>query len=107
MSLRKEIEVYKNTTYLIELDGKIIGFYNDEFLENGDYEIGNICIIPEYQGKGVNALIFKEFVLSANKLGFEVAESNPELELNNRVQSMWDGLEVEQHKKRRAYIKEL
>ncbi len=53
------------------------------------------------------AFIFKEFVLSANKLGFEVAESNPELELNNRVQSMWDGLEVEQHKKRRAYIKEL
>ena len=66
-----------------------------------------IGVAPEYQGKGVNALMFREFVYSANRLGFEVAESNPELELNNRVQSMWDGLDVKQHKKRRAYIKKL
>ncbi len=66
-----------------------------------------IGVDPEYQGKGVNALIFNDFTQSANRLGFELAESNPELELNNRVQSMWDGLDVEQHKKRRAYIKEL
>ena len=66
-----------------------------------------IGVDPEYQGKGVNALIFNEFILASNKLGFEVAESNPELELNSRVQSMWDGLDAERHKKRRAYIKEL
>lgn len=66
-----------------------------------------IGVDPEYQGKGVNALIFNEFIPAANKLGFEVAESNPELALNNRVQSMWDGMNAEQHKKRRAYIKEL
>lgn len=66
-----------------------------------------IGVDPEYQGKGVNALIFNDFVVSANKLGFEIAESNPELEVNNRVQSMWNGMDVEQHKTRRAYIKEL
>ena len=66
-----------------------------------------IGVDPEYQGKGVNALMFREFVYSANRLGFEVAESNPELELNNRVQSMWNGLDYKLHKKRRAYIKEL
>ncbi len=66
-----------------------------------------IGVDPEYQGKGVNSLMFREFALSANRLGYEVAESNPELELNNRVQSMWDGLDAKQHKKRRAYIKEL
>jgi GNAT superfamily N-acetyltransferase len=66
-----------------------------------------IGVDPEYQGKGVNALIFNEFIPAANRLGFEVAESNPELALNNRVQSMWDGMGAEQHKKRRAYIKEL
>ena len=66
-----------------------------------------IGVDPEYQGKGVNALIFNEFIPAANRLGFEVAESNPELALNNRVQSMWDGMGAELHKKRRAYIKEL
>lgn len=66
-----------------------------------------IGVDPEYQGKGVNALIFKQFIPQANKLGFEVAESNPELALNTRVQSMWDGFGAEHHKTRRAYIKKL
>lgn len=79
-------------------------------IKGNDNKVLDLLLIgvdPEYQGKGLNALIFREFVLSANKLGFEVAESNPELELNNRVQSMWNGLETKQHKTRRAYIKEL
>lgn len=66
-----------------------------------------IGVDPEYQGKGVNSLVFNEFIPAANRLGFEVAESNPELALNNKVQSMWDNMDAEQHKKRRAYIKEL
>lgn len=66
-----------------------------------------IGIDKEYQGKGVNALIFNQFVAEASKLGFEYAESNPELEVNSKVQSMWDGLDAKQHKRRRAYIKEL
>lgn len=66
-----------------------------------------IGIHPEYQGKGVNALIFNQFIPEAIKLGFKFAESNPELETNSKVQSMWDGLETKQHKRRRAYIKEL
>ncbi|MBQ9072318.1 MAG: GNAT family N-acetyltransferase [Bacilli bacterium] len=60
------IEKYKNNTYLIKLDDKVIGFYNDEILENGDYEVGNICIIPEYQGKGIGTKILKD-ILEINK----------------------------------------
>lgn len=30
-----------------------IGFYNGEVSENGNYEIGNICIISECHGKGI------------------------------------------------------
>ena len=56
------IETYKNNTYLIKLDNKVIGFYNDEYLENGDYEVGNICIIPEYQGKGIGTKILKDML---------------------------------------------
>lgn len=59
---KKFIEVYKNTTYLIQLDEKVIGFYNDEFLENGDYEVGNICIVPEYQGRGIGTKILKDIM---------------------------------------------
>lgn len=66
-----------------------------------------IAIDPEYQGKGLNALLFNEFIPSAIELGFEYAESNPELEQNNKVQSMWNGLETKQTKKRRLFIKNL
>ncbi len=66
-----------------------------------------VAVDPEYQGKGLNALMFNEFIPAANQLGFEYAESNPELELNNRVHSMWNDLEVKQHKRRRAFIKDL
>ncbi len=66
-----------------------------------------IGVHPEYQGKGVNSLIFNQFIPEAMKLGFEYAESNPELVVNSKVQTMWDGLETKQHKRRSVFIKEL
>lgn len=63
---KKFIETYKENTYLIKLNKEIIGFYNDELLDNGDYEVGNICIIPEYQGKGIGTQILKD-ILESNK----------------------------------------
>ena len=60
------IDTYKKNIYLIKLNDEVIGFYNDEFLENGDYEIGNICIVEEYQGKGIGTKILKD-ILEKNK----------------------------------------
>jgi len=55
----KFITTFRNNIYIIDLDGKKIGFYQGETLENGDYDIGNICIIPEYQGKGLGTHVLK------------------------------------------------
>ncbi len=66
-----------------------------------------IGIAPEYQGKGVNAMIFNDFIPSAYKSGFSFAESNPELETNNKVSAQWDGFDAEHHKSRRAYLKKI
>lgn len=64
-------------------------------------------VAPEYQGKGVNALIFSDFIPSAHNAGFRFAESNPELEINNKIQAQWDGFSAENHKRRRAYKKKI
>ena len=40
-------------------------------------------------------------------LGIVDVESNPELETNHKIQSQWSEFEKEQHKRRRAYKKEL
>ncbi len=66
-----------------------------------------VGIDPEYQGKGLNAIIFNKFIPNAIKYGFEYAESNLELEHNTKVQSMWEGLDAKQVRRRRAYIKDL
>lgn len=58
----KFINSVKDDTYIIQLNGKNIGFYNGEILEDGSYEIGNICIIPEYQGKGIGTQVLKDIM---------------------------------------------
>ena len=76
----------------------------------GKGEIADLYIMgvsPEYQNKGVNALIFYDLIPIINRMGFKYAESNPELELNQKMQSQWDYFDVKHHKTRRAYIKHL
>ncbi|WP_455638235.1 hypothetical protein [Parabacteroides sp.] len=64
-------------------------------------------VLPEYQNKGVNALLFNDLIPVYIGLGVEYAESNPELASNNAVQAQWDYFKREHHKTRRAYIKNL
>jgi len=66
-----------------------------------------IGVLPEYQNKGINSLIFNDLIRISNRIGYRYAETNPELETNHKVQSQWDLLEKEHHKTRRAYIKHL
>ena len=66
-----------------------------------------VAVKPEYQNKGVNALLFDDLIPIYKKLGFHYAESNPELEMNGKVQAQWDYFKTEQHKRRRAFIKNI
>ncbi|MDR2385149.1 MAG: hypothetical protein LBD80_05740 [Tannerella sp.] len=64
-------------------------------------------VLPEYRNKGVNALVINDLAPIMNAFGCEYAESNPELETNNAIQSQWDYFKTEHHKTRRAYIKHI
>ena len=66
-----------------------------------------VAIKPEYQGQGAFALIFNEMLENFTKLGIVDVESNPELETNIKIQAQWNEFEKEQHKRRRAFKKEL
>lgn len=79
-------------------------------LKGNDNKVLDLMLVgidPEYQGKGVNAIIFNEFIPAAIDYGFEYAESNLELENNTKVQSLWEGLDARHVRTRRAYIKEI
>lgn len=66
-----------------------------------------VGVLPEYQGKGVNAIIFQDLLPIYISEGYKYVESNPELELNSKVQSQWIYFERRQHKRRRCYKKSL
>ena len=66
-----------------------------------------VAIKPEYQSKGVNALLFTELIPAFIGNGYDFAESNPELEVNQKVQSQWQYFDTTQHKRRRAFKKSI
>jgi len=63
-------------------------------------------IHPDYQGKGLNAMIFADLVPIFIKNGYKLAETNPELEENGRIQVLWSEFNPRHHRSRRVYIKE-
>jgi GNAT superfamily N-acetyltransferase len=66
-----------------------------------------IAIKEEWQGRGVNAIIFSRMLKVFRKFGIQRAESNPNLEDNLAVQAQWERFDKRQHKRRRSFIKYL
>ena len=64
-----------------------------------------MAVKPEYQERGVVAIIMNALNKSAIEAGVKYSETNVELETNIKVQSMWKDYEKIQHKRRRAFIK--
>lgn len=64
-----------------------------------------VAVKPEYQNKGVNALLFSDLIPNYVRNGYKEAESNIELEENEAVQKQWEYFERRQHRRRRAFAK--
>ncbi len=66
-----------------------------------------IAVRSDYQNKGINSLAFYDLLPHARRAGGIYAESNPELVTNTKMRSQWEEFEHVNHKRRRAYLKEL
>lgn len=66
-----------------------------------------IGVLPEYRGKGANALIFDDLIRQFQAYGFEWAETGPQMETNEGVLSQWQYLEATNHRRHRCYRKML
>lgn len=65
-----------------------------------------IGIHPDYQKRGVTAIIFKEIYEIFKKKGVKFLETNPELEENTSIQALWQDYNPVNHKRRRTYALE-
>jgi len=77
------------------------------FKTNDRGDLYLVAVKPEYQGKGVNAILIDRINEVFIRHGIHKVESNPELETNLLVQGQWKHFEKRQHKRRRVYIKHL
>ena len=59
----------------------------------------------EHRNKGVDLVMVLDVFRDAMRYGVKVAESNPELETNHKIQAEWKFVETRQHKRRRLYRK--
>lgn len=75
--------------------------------KNHHAEFYLIGIDPEYQNKGVNALMFKEIYDNFIKRGITFIETNPLLVENNKIQQLWKQFSPIIHKRRKTFRKEL
>lgn len=66
-----------------------------------------VGVRPDYQAKGVNALLFVDLIPQYQKKGYKFAESNPEMETNSKVQNQWEAFNPRQHRRRRSFVKHL
>ena len=75
--------------------------------KNDRVDLMLVAVRPEYQNKGVNALLFTDLIPKYIANGYKWAESNPEMETNAKVQGQWDYFRHRQHRRRRSYTKAL
>ncbi|MAH81811.1 MAG: GTP cyclohydrolase [Flavobacteriaceae bacterium] len=66
-----------------------------------------IGVRPDYQNKGAIAIIMNELQKTFNKYNIKVVETNPELEENTPIQTLWKNYEHRLHKKRATYTKSI
>lgn len=66
-----------------------------------------IAVRPDYQGFGVNALIFDDLIPVYNRKHFKWAETGPQLETNVKELTQWKPLHPDMVKRRRCYKKRL
>ena len=72
-----------------------------------DFDLLLIAVRPDYQDKGVTSLIFDEMTPHFKRYGVQRIETTAILEENHKSLAGFAEFDRIQHKRRRAFIKEL
>ncbi len=75
--------------------------------KNNKVELLLIGVHPDFQNKGITAVIFEKLINVFIEQGIKTVESNPEQEENQEVQTLWKDYDSRQHKRRRVFQKSI
>ena len=96
---------------LKKINGKVnfIGFLRLLYAKNYNSK-GSLYLIgvrPDFQNKGIIAILFNELQKFYNKFGIKEVETNPELIENTAIQQLWKNFDNVQHKNRATFTKSI
>lgn len=66
-----------------------------------------IGVLPEYQNKGVTAILFEEFYNTFEKKGIKLCVRGPELDNNEAIHKLWKNFKPTVKKRRSTFKKEI
>ena len=75
--------------------------------KNDTIDLALIAVRPDYQTKGVAAIVMARNLRNFIKNGIKYAETNLQLENNNNIHALFTGYKMRHHKDRRCYIKSI
>lgn len=75
--------------------------------KNDTLEMFFVAVEPEYQLRGVPAIMISTLLRKLIENKVKYCETGPMLETNTAVHSMWKPFDKKQHKRRRCFIKEI
>lgn len=76
-------------------------------MKNDTLDLFLIAVRPELQKTGLNGVVMEHLYYGCAKNGIKHAETGPQLEYNTKVHHQWKMFNVEPHKRRRCFIKQL
>ena len=81
------IKKFQDTLSIIEYENTPIGLYHGNMTDQNAYEIGNIIVIPSYQGHGIGTDILQNVIKNNPKLKMhlQVFKENPAINLYKRL----------------------
>ena len=81
------IQSYADGIKIIVADGQMAGFFHGKCLNETEYELGNICLLPEFQNKGIGTRILNEIIShnSDKNIGLRCFKQNPVVNLYKRL----------------------
>jgi hypothetical protein len=74
---------------------------------NDRVDVRLVSVRPELQNCGATAILIKEIWTACHRLGIRYAETESELESNQKVHSMWRHVSARQRRRQRCVVKAL
>lgn len=98
-------------TALQKMQGKLFPFGVFHLLKAKKYSkqvtFYLIGVLPEYQNKGITAIIFNEFHKTFSEKGIEMCIRGPELDDNEAIHKLWKNFKPEVFKRRCTFKKDI